>query len=134
MICQLLLVGNALYGPVISIIKLSLFILILHIFSSLRWLRILVYVGVTLNMIFYFSGTIALVALGSPHNGQNYLGLDVAGERAVARSKTIGVVQGVGNVVSDFYLLLVPLPVVWGLQLPLKKRVGILAIFGTGLL
>ena len=129
---QLVVVSNGLYGPVISIVKLALFILNLYIISSLRWLRILVYLGATLKILFYFACTIALAALGSPHNGQNYL--EVAKGRDGARSKTLGVVQGVGNVVSDFYLLIVPLPAVWGLQLPLKKRLGISAIFGTGLL
>jgi len=70
--------------------------------------------------------------LGSPRNGQNYL--EVLSGPAGVHSTTFGVVQGIFNVVSDFYLLVVPLPAVWGLQLPRKKRVEILAIFGTGLL
>ena len=129
---QLILVSNGLYGPVISIIKLALFSLILHIFSSLRWLRILVYLGAVFNILFYFSGTIALAIMGSPHNGQNYL--EVAAGPSGDHSKTFGVVSGIVSVLSDFYLLLIPVPAVWGLQLPLKKRIGLLAIFGTGLL
>ena len=43
-------------------------------------------------------------------------------------------IQGVFNVVSDFYLLLLPVPVVWNLQMPLRKKIGILTIFTTGLL
>jgi len=126
----LILVGHALYGPVISFIKLALFLLILRIFSTLRWLRILVHLGATFNILFYFSGSIALVVLASPRHGQNYL--EVLEGPASTHSKTLLIVQGVVNVVSDFYLLVVPLPAVWGLKLPLKKRFGILAIFGTG--
>jgi len=126
----LILVGHALYGTVMSFIKLALFLLILRIFSTLRWLRILVHLGATFNILFYFSGSIALVVLASPRHGQNYL--EVLEGPASTHSKTLLIVQGVVNVVSDFYLLVVPLPAVWGLKLPLKKRFGILAIFGTG--
>jgi len=129
---KLILVSNGLAGPAISIIKLALFLLILHIFSTLRWLRILAHLGATFNILFYFSGAIALIVLGSPRNGQNYL--EVLSGPAGTRSTTVGVVLGIFSVVSDFYLLVVPLPAVWGLQLPLKKRMRILAIFGTGLL
>lgn len=126
----MILVGHALYGPVISFIKLALFLVILRIFSILRWLRILVYVGAIFNVLFYFSGSIALIVLASPRHGQNYLAV-LAGP-AGPHFKTLIIVQGVANVVSDFYLLVVPLPAVWDLKLPLKKRLGILAIFGTG--
>lgn len=129
---KLILVSNVLAGPAIYIIELALFLLILHIFSSLRWLRILAHLGATFNILFYFSGAIALIVLGSPRNGQNYL--EVLSGPAGTRTTTFGVVQGIFNVVSDLYLLVVPLPAVWGLKLPLKKRMGILAIFGTGLL
>lgn len=129
---KLILVSNGLAGPAISIIKLAVFLLILHIFSSLRWLRILARLGAIFNMLFYFSGAITLIALGSPRHGQDYL--EMLSGPAGTRSRTFGVVQGILNVVSDFYLLLVPLPAVWGLQLPLLKRMEILAIFGTGLL
>ncbi len=120
------------YGPVTSFIKFALFLLILRLFSSLRWLRILVHLGATFNILLYFSASIALIVLGSPRHGKNYL--EVLEGPAGAHCKTLVIVQGVVNVASDFYLLVVPLPAVWNLKLPLKKRVGILAIFGTGLL
>ncbi|KAL8728927.1 MAG: hypothetical protein Q9181_005175 [Wetmoreana brouardii] len=50
------------------------------------------------------------------------------------RSVTIGVVQSAVGIVSDFYLLIIPIPAVWTLQLPLRKKIGIIGIFMTGLL
>ena len=38
------------------------------------------------------------------------------------------------NLVSDFYILFIPLTAVWGLQLPPKRKLGIMAIFFTGFL
>ncbi|MCJ1346583.1 hypothetical protein MMC31_004801, partial [Peltigera leucophlebia] len=43
-------------------------------------------------------------------------------------------VQGIFNIVSDFYVLVLPLPVVWKLQLPLRKKIAVSAVFMTGLL
>ena len=42
--------------------------------------------------------------------------------------------SGVFNVVSDFAILVIPIFSVWDLRLPQKKKLGLLAIFGTGLL
>lgn len=45
-----------------------------------------------------------------------------------------GVAQGTINLLSDFYLLVVPIPAVLALQLPKKKKIGVIAIFMTGFL
>lgn len=50
------------------------------------------------------------------------------------KSILYGEVQGAFNLVSDFYVLVIPMPAVWALQMPTKKKVGIIAIFMTGLL
>ena len=42
--------------------------------------------------------------------------------------------HAVFNVVSDFLILLLPLPSVWKLQLPCKKKILITSIFATGIL
>ncbi|KAI4240728.1 MAG: hypothetical protein L6R40_004973 [Gallowayella cf. fulva] len=44
----------------------------------------------------------------------------------------IALVGGPFNLVSDLYLLLMPLPAVWQLQLPLRKRLGVAGVFLTG--
>lgn len=38
------------------------------------------------------------------------------------------------NVISDFTILFLPIPSLWKLQLPLKTRLGLMAIFATGVL
>ena len=41
---------------------------------------------------------------------------------------------GFFNVFSDFALLMLPVRSIWKLQVPMKKRLGILAVFATGML
>ena len=45
-----------------------------------------------------------------------------------------GEVQGVFNLVGDIYLLILPMPAVWALQITRRKKFGIMAIFMTGFL
>lgn len=41
---------------------------------------------------------------------------------------------GLFGVVSDLYVLIIPVSMVYGLRMPRNKKIGILAIFLTGLL
>lgn len=47
---------------------------------------------------------------------------------------TAAFVSGFFNVVSDFYILLLPLPDVWGLSMKGARKARLIAIFGLGLL
>jgi hypothetical protein len=40
--------------------------------------------------------------------------------------------RGTVNIITDVYLLLIPLPVVWQLRLPTKKKLGVWFIFLSG--
>ena len=45
----------------------------------------------------------------------------------------MGVIQGIFGLVTDLYIFILPLPMLWRLQMPLKRKLGITAIFLTGL-
>lgn len=47
---------------------------------------------------------------------------------------TLWYINGVINIVSDFAILILPLPVIWKLQLPLSQKILLSGIFGLGLL
>lgn len=111
------------YGPSIWMIKLSLFLLILQIFGTLRWLRHLVYVGILVTGLVYFAIMVAMAALCAPRNGYTKLDyLSAIAAPKCARNDYINTWPGLFNIMSDFYLLIIPLPAIWGLQLPTKKR------------
>lgn len=46
----------------------------------------------------------------------------------------VSIVQGGFNVGTDLYILCLPIPGVWQLQAPLSEKIGISAIFLTGIL
>ncbi|CAG8975816.1 hypothetical protein HYALB_00009396 [Hymenoscyphus albidus] len=43
-------------------------------------------------------------------------------------------IQGIFSTASDLYVLCIPIKLVWGLQLPFRRKLGVSAIFLTGLL
>lgn len=61
-----------------------------------------------------------------------YLGPQ-AGSRC-HRIQPLKIGTGVVNLVSDLYLILIPLPAVWSLQMPLQKKISVSAMFLTGLM
>lgn len=122
------------YGPSIWLIKLSLFLLLLEIFGSLRWLRLLVYGGILVTGMIHFSIMVAIAAVCAPRHGYTKLDyLSAMSAPKCARNDYLNTWPGLFNIISDFYLLIIPLPAVWGLQLPTSKKVGISALFLTGL-
>ena len=46
----------------------------------------------------------------------------------------MGIIQGVFGLLSDVYIFILPLPSLWGLQMRLRRKLGISAIFLTGLM
>lgn len=122
------------YSPVVWLVKLSLFLLFLEIFRRLRWMRYCVYFGITLTGLFYLSVMTALAVLCGPREGQSQASyLSAMASPRCAHSKAVNLVGGIFNVVTDFYILILPLPAVWSLQLPTRKKIGVSAIFLTGL-
>ena len=45
-----------------------------------------------------------------------------------------GSVTGIFNVITDLYILILPLPLVWSLQMKLYSKLRLMALFGLGAL
>lgn len=54
--------------------------------------------------------------------------------RNCANDEIYGIVQGVLSVVLDLYIFILPIPIILGLQMPVKRRLSILGVFGTAIL
>ena len=51
-----------------------------------------------------------------------------------AKGISLSIAQSIAGVAIDFFIFCLPIPVVWSLQLPLRKKIGVLTVFMTGLL
>ena len=112
--------------------KISILILYLDVFRPNVKLRYAIYFGLAFVSAFYTAAFIAYCVLTIPRRGESLIAAILSSD--TAKNIPLTYVQGSVNVASDFYILCLPIPGVWQLQLPTRKKIGVLAIFMTGLL
>lgn len=126
-------VRNAtLYSLILFFAKLALFLLYYRLFAHNRWTRIAIYLGITLNGLFYVASVVAMMVLCIPRRGESWTSITYT-TRCV-HSKAMNDVFGIFGLLSDLYIFILPLPILFRLQMSLRKKLGITAIFLTGLM
>ncbi|KAL8852626.1 MAG: hypothetical protein Q9221_002506 [Calogaya cf. arnoldii] len=106
--------------------KLSLFILYYRIFNPSKTMRYLIYLGIGFNFV-YYTIYLFIYSFYCPNTSKKAL-------TCSHEVKVISVATSAINVVSDFYILLIPLAAISNLQLPKKRKLGLFAVFFTGFL
>ncbi|KAL1612154.1 hypothetical protein SLS60_000378 [Paraconiothyrium brasiliense] len=123
------LVVEVIYIIIIYFVKLSLLALFHRLFSVSKSSRILVYVGVafcTIITIPFFGVAITRTVRCAGPNVLN---------EAVCHAKITGltnVLYSALNVVSDFYILLIPMRQLKGLHMNKHRKIGLIALFMIG--
>lgn len=110
--------------------KLSIPLLYLRL-SPVKIFRMISYFMIFCQCCFGFGGISALLATCIP--------LAKAWDITITEGRCINVTKllisnAYYNIFSDFILLVLPLPMVWNLQLPLRQKLGVTAVFSTGAL
>ena len=116
--------------PALGLIKCSLFIQYFQLFRPLRWLKICVWVGATISGIFYVTVSIIAFVLSSPWPGESLLDCILSTHYILFAYFSIP--TGLVGMVLDWYLLILPIPAVWSLQMSVGKKLGVLIVFMTG--
>lgn len=112
--------------------KASILLLLLRYSSSSRTLRYLVYFGLLWATI---TSIIVMVAGGifcAPRHDESNAGLTLI--TRCAREDTWILVQGVLNMALNFFILLLPAPIIYKMEMGQKKKIGVVTIFMTGLM
>ncbi|KAI5867574.1 hypothetical protein GGS23DRAFT_183091 [Durotheca rogersii] len=111
-------------------IKASIFFLYLRLFGVHRWMRHSSYAMLVITALVYF-GSLAFTLVGCPLD-------DVAAEASLvpcARAVVMtNAVSGIVSVTTDIIILSLPLPIIFRLQLPRPKKIGLYVVFFSGLL
>ena len=111
--------------PVVGFTKLTLLTLFYHLFWPHYATRIGSLIGIIIVAIIYFILFVLFVYWGTQTDALS---------SAVNRLNPLNTALAVINVVTDFYILLLPVRAVWGLNLAKNKKLGLSLLFGTGLL
>ena len=101
----------------------------LNLFRPKAAFRFAVYFGIAFTSLYCTVVFTANAYLYLPRPGQAWI---QAAPTPVWKIITVSRVEAGCGVFIDLYLLILPIPVVWGLQLPRAKRIGILSIFMSG--
>ena len=120
------------YCPAIFFAKVSILLLYLRIFAPNRPTKYLIYFGIIINFIWYTIVFVLVAYNCIPRPSQTWIEGTTSPLCQDAAKRIY--VQSIFNVISDFYILIIPIPVVWSLQMPTAKKVGVSLIFMTGLL
>ena len=120
------------YCPAIFFAKLSILLLYLRLFAPNRPTKYLIYFGIISNFLWYTTVFVLIACSCIPRHSQTWIEGTTAPLCKDAAKRIY--VQSIFNVISDFYILIIPIPVVWSLQMPTAKKIGVSLIFMTGLL
>lgn len=102
-----------------------------RLFRNKKFIRYAIIFGIAFSVIFYFGNMTVAGILCAPRVGHPWDWTIIV---KCSRETVFGVVLGIGNLALDVFLLILPMPVIFQLQLSTKKKIGILAVFMVGLL
>ena len=114
-----------------TFVKLTFFILYWNIFRPFRWLKFSIIGGAAVVTGVYTAFTLAILIGATPRAGQSWIA-STASSRAAIGVK-VSIFLAVWSLVSDLFILLLPISGVLRLQLSPKKRFGLLVVFMTGI-
>ncbi|KAF1999228.1 hypothetical protein P154DRAFT_232007 [Amniculicola lignicola CBS 123094] len=132
-----LLVFSIALGPVLWLLKLTLFCSILTAFGSVRWLKNCAYMGIVVTGLFFSMYTIVVTSACGPRPGtdkQSYI--DGVNRKQCSASDganaIVSILTSIVNFSSDLYLLVIPLPAIYRLSLAPKQKIGVWIIMLSG--
>lgn len=86
------------------------------------------YIGIATSLLYLTTLTVVLMAYSIPREGENWIAVDL---RAMMAGQRMAIALAVLNAVSDLYILCIPIPVIWGLQLSARDKIGLTVVFMT---
>ncbi|KAI1204348.1 uncharacterized protein F4807DRAFT_447797 [Annulohypoxylon truncatum] len=127
---KLIIPFEALYGVTLMFAKWSILLFYQRVFgvsrSSVRW-----FARATMVIVFLWMVSVVLETfLLCRPLAYNW---DTSIKGSCGDRNTVYVVAGATNMVTDFMVLLIPVPTIWKLSLPISQRIALTATFGLGL-
>lgn len=117
-----------LYIPSLAMIKFSILLFYARIFPGRRFRQTLYLVGAVVLLSWVSCQFAAIFAC---HPIQNFW-LSAGPSESCIDVQGLFIGQAIPNIATDIVLLVLPLPLIWRLQLPLAQKLGLLAIFTLG--
>ncbi|KAK4183647.1 hypothetical protein QBC35DRAFT_542631 [Podospora australis] len=130
-----------LYNVSVICVKTSLLVLYLRLFRPSRLAKIMIWSGMVCIVVVYTFFFITKAIFCRPNqwpDGEDQftflMRVATAESKCYNPNLKFGIAEGVFSVVSDLYLMLIPILSVSSLHLPLKRKLGMCGIFLVGLI
>ena len=92
----------------------------------------LVYAGIVVCGLYYAIQTLAFGIMCVHRPAESWI--DPAFKARCHQAIILKWTQGIFGLFSDIYIFMLPLPLIWALQVSLRQKLGVLAVFATGFL
>ncbi|KAL7622877.1 hypothetical protein AAE478_006556 [Parahypoxylon ruwenzoriense] len=126
---KLIIPFEALYGVTLMFIKWSILLFYQRVFGASRPVQW--YTRATMVVVFLWMVSVILETfLLCRPLAYNW---DTSIEGTCGDRNTVFVIAGATNMLTDFMVLLMPVPIIWKLKLPTSQRIGLVATFSLGL-
>lgn len=102
----------------------------LYIFGPLRWLRLCAYVGAAITTAFYTGMTVASFVIATPRPGETLA--EHLHSKEFEKSIELVIPTSGFGIVVDLVILVLPITAVMQLQLPIRRKIGVILVFTTG--
>lgn len=129
-VCQWVVAGQLLYMPLITFIKVSILLFFLRIFSANKTVRWGAWGGIIIISLAYLVLFFRTVFICQPIQKA----WSPATPGHCVKRGVIPYTAGGINVISDIYILLLPIPCIYGLNLKRSRKWKVMAVFSVGLL
>lgn len=127
---QAVLATEVLYNPAIACVKFSFLLFFRRVFPGRRFHALLWLVG---TIVFIYSWIIIFSAIFQCQPIRATWDMSVKHAKCMKFNVEV-VVFAVFNVITDVTILIIPIPILWKLQIPWSKKVQLMAVFLTGIL
>ncbi|KAI1127996.1 hypothetical protein F5Y10DRAFT_292354 [Nemania abortiva] len=129
---QLLFASNILLGPTQFVVKTAILTLYFQLFSVKRATRWGIIGAIVFAGLIYLPHPFFVIGFTAPRIGQSWLEPSMNGN--ANKLQYYAPIHGVGSIVLDIWILILPLPALSKLQVSFKRKLRLFAIFITGLL
>lgn len=121
-----------LLGSVQFFVKAAILLVYFQLFAINRRMRWIIYGSIIFAGAIYLPHPVVVAALFSPRAGESWG--DIATSGRPQQMAFYGPFHGIGSIVLDVFILVVPFFILKNLQLPTKKRLGLMVVFAVGFL
>ncbi|KAL4964563.1 uncharacterized protein BDV14DRAFT_209315 [Aspergillus stella-maris] len=117
------------YVPMVFVIKLALLAVMLRIFAPDRQKVIVIYISIIILLLYYIPALFIKIFFCKPISAY-WTGTENGGT-CIDQRKVI-IADSAISIASDFWILILPVPMLWSLKMSVTKKLRVVGILGAG--